>query len=240
MKSTKNKHTNMHLIAKHLDRAQLKYPIHKIETVCAFTGERVSEAIKISDLVSDVFTDWAYVRHNSGYVSLDMAMCIGDVVPGKTRNNALRNYSYFACHSKMLFLGRQDVLELLFNIPQTPFRLAVSYNNKKHTSYKTELNTSSIRFVITTDLYNVVFDRTHVEKFLPIIQSWYTIIPEKATTAAQPTFFTKEEILHGNGPYHKQIVYGIDRFEAENEFLKPFRNTQIFELITHLLNKKPC
>ena len=234
------KKIKMDIIAKHLDRSQLKYPIHKIETICAFHGEKITEAIKLKDLVSDVFTDWEYIKHHSGYVSINTALCIGDVVPGKTRNNSLRNYSYFASNSELIFLSRQDILELLLNIPETPFRIAVSYNNKKHTAYKTVLNTSKESFLITTDLYSVVFERIHVEKFLSVIQSWYSVIPEKATTTTQPTYFTKEEILNGNGPYHKQIVYGIDKFETENEFLKPFRNTQIFELITHLINKKQC
>jgi hypothetical protein len=39
----------MDIIAKHLDRSQLKYPIHKIETICAFSGKKIQEAIKLKD-----------------------------------------------------------------------------------------------------------------------------------------------------------------------------------------------
>lgn len=229
----------MELIAKHLDRNNLKYSTHKVDSICCFTGKKISEGVKIKDLVSDVFTDWEYVKYNSEFASIEAALCIADVIKGNNekRNNSLRNYSYFATENELIFLSRQDILELLLNIPQTPFLIAVSYNNKKHTSYKTILNTSKDNYVITTDLYNVVFDRTHINKFLPIIQKWYSIIPEKAETSAQPTYFTKDEILNGNAQYHKQMPYGIEKFEEENEYLKQFRNTHIFELIVHLINK---
>lgn len=230
----------MHIISQHLEPRNLKYKLHQIVTKDAFTGEEITEGVKTEDLLSDVFTDWEYLKYPTGYVSVSTALCIGDVIPGKTRNNSLRSYSYYASNKEFRILNRQDILELLLNIPDTPFRIAVSYNNKKHTSYKTIENVRSDAYIITTDLYNVVFVKSHVLQFLPIIQAWYSIVPEKATTAAQPTYFTKEEILNGNAPYHKQVVYGIDKHEQENEILKPFRNTQIFELITHLLNKKTC
>lgn len=228
----------MHIISKHLDARNLKYPLHQIVTMDAFTGEEITEGIKTADLLSDVFTDWEYLKYPTGYVSVSTALCIGDVIPGKTRNNSLRSYSYYACESEFRFLNRQDILQLLLNIPETPFRIAITYNNKKHTSYKTIQNVRADAYIITTDLYNLVFVKSHVEQFLPVIQKWYSIIPEKATTAAQPTYFTKDEILNGNAPYHKQLLYGIEKHEAENEFLKPYRNTQILELIVHLLNKK--
>jgi len=227
-------------IAKHLDRSKLKYPIHQIATQCCFTGESIEEGIKITDLVSDVFTDYEFVKYPSGYAGIDAALCIGDVIPGKTRNNALRNYSYYADNEKLLFLGRNEILELLLNVPAVPFRVVVSFNNKKHTSYKTVLNTDKDLFVVTTDLFSVVFDRKKVDSFLKIIQKWYSIIPEKANTSAQPTYFTKEEILHGNAGYHKQVMYGLYEYEAENDFLKQVRDTHLFVLVVHLLNKSSC
>lgn len=228
----------MNIISKHLDARNLKCRLHQIATIDAFTGEDISEGIKIDDLLSDVFTDWEYLKHNSGYVGISTALCIAAVIPGKTKNNSLRSYSYYASNSQLRFLKRQDCLEQIMNIPETPFRIAISYNNKKHTSYKTVENMRTDAYTITTDLYNVVFVKNHVEQFLPVIQSWYSIVPEKANTATPPTYFTKDEILHGNANYQKQVAYGLDKFERENEFLQPFRNTQIFELIVHLLNKK--
>lgn len=166
---------------------------------------------------------------------------IGDVIPGKTRNNALRNYSFFASDSELRLLSREEILPLLLAIPEDPFRIAVTFNNKKHTSYKTVENVNPARFIITTDvLGQVVFDRKVVDAFLPIVQRWYSIIPEKATVAARPTYFTKAEIEHGDAHYYKQCAYGLERFEEENEFLTPYRNTMIFKLIVHLLNKSIC
>ena len=206
----------MEIIAKHLDRANLKIPIYQIDTVCAFTGLEITEGVKIFDLVSDVFTDWEYVKYPSGYASIDLAMCVSDTIKGKTRNNSLRNYSYFASNDELRILNRQDILDLILNIPSIPFRIAVSFNQKKHTTYKTALNNDNDTFVITTDLYNVVFERSHVDKFLSIIQNWYSIVDGKQASTMQPTYFTKDEILKGNAQYAKQIVYGLDKFEQEN------------------------
>lgn len=231
----------MNLIAKHLDRTNLKYPIHQVSTQCAFTGKEINEAIKLDDLVSDVFTDWEHVKYPTEWVSIEAALCIGDVLPGKTRNNALRNYSYFACETGLKLLSRESILELLLNIPEVPFVIAVSFNNKKHTSYKTVENTDVNRFKVTTDIWgNVAFDRYTVNRVLPIMQRWYCVIPEKAGTAAQPTYFTKDEIRTGIAPYFKQVSYGLGRFEEENTALLPYRDTHLFNLLIHLLNKTLC
>lgn len=230
----------MQIISKHINNSMLKAQIHQINSICAFSGKKITEGILLKDCISDVFTDHEYIKHKSKYVSLDYAKCILDTIQGTKGTNALRSYSYFATETELRFLKRDEILDLILNIPETPFRLAVSYNYKKHTSYKTILNTSKNTFTITTDLYNVIFNRKHVEKFLPIIQNWYSIIPEKSTTSALPTFFTKDEIMNGNAAYHKTKVYGLDKFEEENEFLQKFRDTQIFNFITHLLNKKLC
>lgn len=231
----------MNIIAKHLDPQNLKYQIHEVKTQCAFSGEAIEKAIKLDDLVSDVFTDWEYVKYPTGWVSIETALCIGDVIPGKTRNNALRNYSYLATNESLQLLAREQLLETLLNIPSVPFRVAVSFNNKKHTTYKTVENTSKSWFKVTTDIWgNVTFDRHLVNQFLPIVQSWYSVIPEKVNAAAQPTWFTKAEIMYGDPHYYKQAAYGLERFEAENLALLPYRDTHLFNLVIHLLNKTLC
>lgn len=230
----------MELITKHLSRKNLKCKVYEKETICAFSGKEIKEGVLLVDLISDVFTDFEYVKYPSNYVSIEYAMLIADVVKGKTRNNSLRNYSYLATDNELRFLKREDFMELLFNIPETPFRIALSYNFKKHTTYKTVLNTLKEDYTITTDLYNVRFSKAHVEKFLPVIQEWYTAIPEKSKTVAQPTWFTKQEIMTGVVGYHKTQPYGLEKFEEQNNFLLPFRNTHIFELIVHILNKRIC
>lgn len=70
----------MKLIAKHLSRNNLKYATWEVDTICAFTGERIKEGVLVSELVSDVFTNWAYVKYPSEYASVDAALCIGDVL----------------------------------------------------------------------------------------------------------------------------------------------------------------
>lgn len=92
----------MDVIAKHIQDAALKYKIYEVDTICAFTCQKISKGVKLHDLVSDNFTDWEYIKVESGYVGLDMAKCIGDTIKGKTRNNALRNYSKLNVKGKIM------------------------------------------------------------------------------------------------------------------------------------------
>jgi hypothetical protein len=237
----------MNLISKHLNKENLKSKIFHFEseTICAFTGEKISEGIKLSEIAGDTFTDHTYIKYDSEYVSLDIALLIqpviriGDSVKknGKENWTALRNYSYYASENELTLLKRENILDLLLNIPDAPFCFAVTYSNKKHTSFKCRKNTNKDVFTVTTDVGEVLFNKAKVLEFLQTIQNWYSIIPEKKDTAAQPTFFTKANIL-GEFPMSLKISeYGEKKFEEENNFLLKYRNTSLFELVVHLINK---
>jgi len=230
----------MDIIARHISKSQIKAKIYTdIEEVCAFSGKSISEGVLLEDCISDVFTDYEYIKFHSKYVSIDYAKVILDTIPGKDgkRNNSLRSYSYYASENELRFLKREEILELLLDIPNAPFHICVSYNFKKHTSFKSITNYSKDVFTITTDLCDVLFEKKKVLAFLPIIQEWYSIIPEKADTSAKPTWFTKEEILSGDVPYKKSGPYGLDKFFKQDKFLEKYRRTLIFKLVVHLLNK---
>lgn len=235
----------MRLIAKHLDRGNLKLPVVQLPqgAICSFTGQAIREGIQNKYLIKDTFTDHEYIRFKSDYSSVDAALCIEAVVPRESGAglNSLRNYNYYASEKELRVLKSSEVLDLLLNIPDVPFRIALTFSNKKHTSYKTVTNTNKDYYLVTTDKYNCYFDRARVNQFLPIIQAWYTVLPGKEGVAQPPTYFTKEEILGNKQPiFSKTEAYGMERYEEENELLEQYRGMSLFSLIVNFLQKTTC
>lgn len=231
----------MNLIAKHLDHVNLKIKVYSFAApvICAFTGQKISKGVLMKDLIKPTFTDQEYIKYPSKYASIETALLIEEVIKTEKGFNSLRNYSFFATENKLQLLKREEISSLLFNIPETPFQIGVTYSNKKHISFKAPINYDCFNYQIITDLGIVNFNKKQVLEYLDIIQSWYTIIPEKKETAAQPTYFTKDEIKGLSIPLQKKInEYGLQKYFQETQFLQKYRNTSLFNLIVHTLNKK--
>ncbi len=227
-------------IGKHFYKGLLKQKIHKVDTICAFTGAHIKEGILLKDLLSDVFTNYANIPHKSDYAGLNAAYCISDVIKKEgSRDNSLRNFSYFVTENSFELIKRENILELLLSEKPLPFVVAVSYDFKKHTTYRTEINYDNDIFKVTTDKddFNIIFDKKEVMEFLHIAQKWYTIIKGKELGSEKPTNFTKDEILNGSDNYTRISQYGLKIYKEENEFLNKYRNTPLFTLVVHLLNK---
>ena len=180
------------LIGKHLDRNNLRLTNYAINSKCAISGKDITQGILVTDLVSDVFTDWQYIRHGK-YVSIEAALCIAEVIKTDKGYNSLRNYSYIATPDKFQFLKREHILDTLLTLNESQFCIAVSYSFKKHLSYKCVLNEQSESFYITTDVGTFLFDKNKVRDFLPILQSQYSI------STKDFTYFTKQDIAAGYG-----------------------------------------
>lgn len=223
--------TSVNLIGQHLNRDNLKLKVYPVDTVCAFTGKQITEGVRNSDLIKKTFTDHEYLRYPSEYSSIDAALCIEAVIPGKTRMNALRNYSYLATEKELIFLDRSQILDVILWPPAGYYVLCCTYSNKKHTAYKAVVN-HGYPVVVTTDINTVEVTKTHLVEILPIIRRWYTVIPEKQ----EQTYSTKKEIETGIVSAKKIERYGVDFFE-ENARLDKYRGTQVLKLLVHILNK---
>ncbi len=221
-------------IGKHLDRNNLKLQIHEVDTVCSFTGLPIKEGVSNSDLIKKTFTDHAYVKYASGYSSINAALCIDAVLPSEKGFNSLRSYSYLVTDKKLSLLKREDIENILLNPPKEPFILVATYSNKKHTAYKTKVNYSNKKYQVTTDLGNLIANTSEVKKIHKIIKKWYTVNKD---TKAQPTHFTKSEILNGCDNTKRIEAYGIDKYFRENEIIQQHRDTAFLKLLTHALNK---
>ena len=216
---------------------KLEPQIEDVKTICAFTGEEITKGYPLSNLIKKTFTDHAYIRYNSRYTSINAVCCIEAVIPSGDRFNSLRNYSYFVNESELKLLKREEILDIILSLKSEPFVLSVTYSNKKHTSYKSVLNTSKDQFKVITDKGLVSVDMNKVRKLLPIIQSWYTVVRGKESTAAQPTYFTKVDILNGCTNHKKIKLYGIEKYFNESKIIQQYRNTAFLNLIVHILNK---
>jgi len=148
----------MNLIAKHLDRSLLTCKIHNINSICAWSGQPITEGVKYSDIIGDSFTEIEIFRHKSQWLSVDFALLTQPVIKGEKQLNALRNYSFLATENHFKLLNRDSILDLFLNIPETPFQIGVTYSNKKHIAYKTPVNFNQSRFLVSTDAGIVDFD----------------------------------------------------------------------------------
>jgi CRISPR type IV-associated protein Csf1 len=240
--------SNMNLISRHLDPHSIKAKLQPCPsgTVCAYSGLPIAEGYKFSDIITDRFTDRYIFRYPARFLSLDFVLLISPVIKSEKGYNSLRNYSFFASENSFKTLAREDILPLILNIPETPFQFGVTYSNKKHISYKAPVNYSPENFIVATDLGLVEISISQLKRILPVMQAWYSVLPDKIpqgkhldkqTLQTLPTYLTKANI-EGAPPSHKQLTaYGIEKFYAEDAILQPFRKTMFLKFIVFILNK---
>ena len=228
------------IISKHLYLYKLEH-IENVDTICLFTGQHIKKGIHKKHVIKSTFTDLEYLKYDSDYVSIDIAATMTNLISSKTRPSSLRNFSFMANDNKILFLSRNQLLEYLLEPIDPPFFFCLSFNNKKHLAFKSSINFSKTNYKITTDIGDCIIDIEKVNKILPVIQNWYTVIPEKSTTKTLPTYFTKEEILKGSQNINRIEKYKGDYFK-ENSFIESYRNTLFLKILVHCLIKidKSC
>jgi len=150
----------------------------------------------------------------------------------------LRNFSFMATESDLILLKRGDILKWVLNPPEPPFIFAVTYGGKKHIAFKSRIAENREYFIITTDTGDVYVDRLHTRRVVDVIQPWYAIIPEKAQTEIQPTWFTKGDILYGCKRNKRIEDYGIEKYMNENKQIEHWRGTPLLRLLVFVLNKR--
>lgn len=224
-----------HLISRHLDFSKLDN-VEDVDTICLFTGQKITKGIHRKHVIKSTFTDLEFLKFDSDYVSLDVASTMTNILPGKTRPVSLRNYSFLAIEKELKLLKNSELLPFLVAPPEPPFFFCISFNNKKHLAFKAKLNFSRENFLITTDIGDCLIEKSKVEEILPVIQKWYTVISEKADTKAEPTYFTKDEILKGSKNYKRIESYPGNYFQ-EDQFIQKYRGTMLLKILVHCLIK---
>jgi hypothetical protein len=222
-------------------------PLVECDAVCAFSGEPLTRGVKTSIAIKETFTDRAYLRYPSEYISREAYICIGVLnYGGKVRKNSkegdpaqwqMRSYSFLATDTEFRVLQRSDWMALICAPPAPPFALSFTESNKKHRSFKTAINYDRERYTVRMDTLDVDVDMRIVRELQPVMQGWYSIVPQKRDTAAAPTYFTKDEIAHGSTNHNRITAYGLERYFAENEYLNQHRNSTLFHLLLEALQK---
>lgn len=224
-----------HLISQHLDYSKLEN-VEDVDTICLFTGQKITKGIHRKHVIKPTFTDLDYLKYDSDYVSLDVAATMANILPGKTCPVSLRNYSFVSTEKELKLLKNRELLPYVISPPEPPFFFCISFNNKKHLAFKSQVNFSREKFLITTDIGDCLIEKLNVDQILPVIQKWYTVIPEKADTKAEPTYFTKDEILKGSKNYKRIESYPGNYFQ-EDQFIRKYRGTMLLKILVHCLIK---
>lgn len=209
-------------------------PVVEYAGVCKMCGCQINAGVHISNAINkSTFMDFQYFRHVSDYLCVN---CVS--VMGKINGTYLRNYSFICTDAELRILKRENILELILNPPAPPFVFTVSYSNKKHIAFKAGIQQCRDIFIVSTDIGDVQIDRQKAISIVNIIQCWYSIIPEKTQTKQQPTWFTKDDILHGCKNTKRIIDYGIEKYFTENQQIEQWRGTSLLKLLVFALNKK--
>ncbi len=224
-------------IARNITVDDSALPLVQCDAVCAFSGERIAQGIPTKFAIKDTFNDRAYLRFPSLYLSREAYICIGVLTVNGTAGWEMRKYSFVATEHEFRILQRKDILDVVLTLPAVPFALSFTASNKKHRSFKCVINYSTERFIVRTDNLDVEIDMNLVRDVLPVMQRWYTMIPDKRDTAAQPTWFTKADILQGCKNNVKIRAYGMSAYFEENALLEQYRSFPFFSFLTSILNK---
>lgn len=253
------------IIASHISDELIQKYVKPCNSVCCFTGKEITKGISVKDAISKTFTDQAFMKYKSEYISIEVAKCLMPVLPmqkdisvyedengnpikvaeedkvWKEYVNALRNYSFIATEKDFRIIeSKTELVTLMKNLSSEPFVLCVSYSRKKHIAFKAHLNYSNEKFYIDTDTGSFFTTQKELFLLLSIAEKWYSIVPNPSKEL--PTFFTKDEIGGTvNLALHKPAIYiaefGIEVFESEYATLRKYHNTALLNFITFIIQK---
>ena len=222
---------NTYLIGKHLNPARGE-PLTESCCLCHRQPDGMTTGHQRKDVISNTFMDVGYLRFTNEICEY-CAVCLGY---GKPRTEHIKNYSYIANEYSLVRLKREDIWQHLFNPPEPPFVFAVTYNHKKHTSFRAPVNLSRDVFHVCTENEVIEVRPAAIAELAQVIQDWYTIC--KDTTQA-PTWFTKAEILQGCDNFKRIEEYGTAKYFQQDAVIVPYRCTPLLGLLVHALNKAP-
>lgn len=221
------------IITKHIEHS---FKTVECASVCSVCGKKITQAVRKRDIIKSSFTDYEYLKYKSDYLCCECSALIGQVtVEGK--KTWLRNFSFTASETELRVLKREEIQEALFNPPEPPFVFCVTYSNKKQVAVKASLQYSREKYKVYTDKGIADIVPAELKKLSGIISKWYSVIPEKAHLKQSPTYFTKDEILHGTTDLRRIEQYGVSDYFAENKELERHRRTPTLTLLVFAANR---
>ena len=192
--------------------------VEKVNSRCMVCGCKMKEGTSYKKVVSDAFTNWDLMEDLAGtHVCKACTWCI--------RNPQLRRSSWIAIKEDILFFKRDLIEKHLFNPPEPPFVFFVTASYKKHGSFRAKVNDSKRQFYVQFEDQRILFSPTRYQDLYDLMNKMYQ------------TFNKTEEI--GKGLYIQKRVqaYGVETWRQDEEVLRQFRGSQVFELLCYALNK---
>lgn len=150
----------------------------------------------------------------------------------------LRQSSWAATESHMIWLRREDLWDLLWSPPAPPFALYVTTSYKKHGSFKTRVNHSQKSYYIQFEEIGVTFLPQQLRRLADTMEMLYSVPAQDEGKANPISFFTKDEIHSGRYNQGRIKRYGITAFAEAEAILRAQRDTPAFGLLVYALNKK--
>lgn len=150
----------------------------------------------------------------------------------------LRQSSWIASGGDMIWLKREHIWDHLWSPPEPPFAMYVTTSYKKHGSFKSRVNYSADRFFVQFEEVGISFSRKDLRQVADALELLYSV-PLQDESKAQPiSFFSKNEIAHGNYNQGRIRRFGIVALTEAEAVIRPVRSTPAFGLLMFALNKK--
>ena len=219
-----------HMIGRHLT-ADLP-DLEPFEGPCALCGAEGGEGRPIDRVLTPTFADVDWLTGGTHFC----AHCLRCLGQGQPRSAWIKNFSCLATGQELRVLRREDLWDVLMQPPDEPFVLNITFDHKKHMSFKSRVNPGGSPYWVTTDRDTCLIDLDAMAEAIGVMQRWYTVCrPAKS----EPTWFTKDHILHGCTDVKRILAYGAERFRTEDAVLQHRRGDHALDVLVHALNKRP-
>lgn len=197
---------------------------------CCMCGSGNGE-LASKDFLKSSFTNWDVLKSPE-------SQTICPACAGCLSINPLRKSSWVATCTELRYLKREEMSTAIFGELPFPNAIYITTSYKKHGSFKTRINHMAEKIYIQFEETGVLLNREEAKKILGIIELLYSI-PQCEDQKKQPkSFFTKDEILHGNYAMHRMRAFGTGELAEIETALRAHRGSPQFSLLIYIANKK--
>lgn len=188
---------------------------------CYICGEFMEHGIRLKKIFSNVFTDWNVGKNRLG-THVCPACCFNILTSPK--RYGLRMFSHVATEDRLHLTNRMELREYFINPPDPPFVINLAVSQKKHISFKGEVNYSRDRFVVMYEETPVLIDRKEFINLLKLVEHFLY-------------GFTKTEITTGQYNHKRILDFGIEEWQAFEERVKEYRRTPLLDVVMFVAQK---
>lgn len=206
--------TNTKLIAQHLTLLECE---EQAEKRCKICGETATKYFNSKKIISEKFNDLDACKCKvSDVICVYCATCIKDA--------SLRRSCFYADNEKLIFFKKNDIENLIFNLPVSPpFVFCFTQSFKKHNSFKAKINYSSDKYYIESEGKRFKFETRKMEQLYNVIKQAYF-----------DDLMSKEEILSGK----YTTLIDVQKLIEYEKIFSVHRGNEYFDFLVYILNSE--